>query len=215
MEKVIAYYRCSTKDKQRYSLEAQRIEVEQFCKRHNLKIIASYQERISGQSQKRPELHKALQQSDKQKIPIIILRLDRLGRKASEVIDLAINNNIIIAEYGLHKYDRLTISIMATFIEKERELISKRTREGLRAAKARGVKLGSPKLEQIRRKASKKSQAEAVAFAKGLAGLFSHFEHLNNRELADNLNEWRTPTRKGGRWHPEMVRRIRKRIKTL
>ena len=212
MKEVITYYRCSTKDKQRYSLEAQRLVVEQFCKTHNLQIVGSYEEQLSGKSLNRPELQKALQHSNKANIPIVILRLDRLGRNASEMIDLAINNNIIITEYGIHQFDRLAINIMASFAERERELISKRTKEGLRVAKSKGVVLGNPNIEKIRIKAAKKIQEGADNFATDLQNLFADFSHLNNRQMANKLNRWGIPTRNGGKWFPETVRRVRNRL---
>ena len=102
---------------------------------------------------------------------------------------------------------------MATFAEKERELISKRTKQGLQAAKARGVKLGNPNIRQAQQVSAKRRTLRAVAFAERMQSLFGNFDQLNNREMAASLNQWNIPTRSGrGKWHPEMVRRIRKRL---
>jgi len=211
---VIAYYRRSTDNGQVHSLEAQQIEVEEFCKKHGLKIIKTFQETESGKSIQRPVLQQAIKMSNTKKVPIIILRLDRLGRTASEVIDLAINQNLIIAEHGIHQYDRFAINLMATFAEKEREVISKRTKQGLRAAKAKGVKLGNPRLKEAQRKSASKRKLKAQQYAQKMEPLFQKFKHLNNRELAEALNECNIPTRTGeGIWHPESVRRIRGRLR--
>ena len=211
-KEVIVYCRRSTKRKQEHSLENQRIEIERFCKEHGLKITKRFLETMSGKSIDRPILQKAIQMSNKLKIPIIITDLDRLGRTASEVIDLALTQNIIIVEHGIHQYDRFTINLMATFAEKERELISKRTKQGLRAAKSRGVKLGNPRLKQAQQTSARKRQAEANEFAMKMQRLFNNFNHLNNTELSKSLNDWSIPTRNGNTWYPETVRRIRNRL---
>lgn len=211
---VIAYYRRSTNNGQVHSLEAQQIEVEEFCRKHGLRIIKTFQETESGKSIQRPVLQQAIRMSNAKKVPIVILRLDRLGRTASEVIDLAINQNLIIAEHGIHQYDRFAINLMATFAEKEREVISKRTKQGLRAAKAKGVKLGNPRLKEAQRKSANKRKLKAQQYAQKMEPLFQKFRHLNNRELAEALNECSIPTRTGeGVWHPESVRRIRGRLR--
>ena len=210
---VIAYYRRSTKNGQIHSLEAQQLEVEEFCRKQGLKIIETFQETESGKSIERPILQQAIKTANAKKIPIVILRLDRLGRTASEIIDLAFQQKLIIAEHGIQEYDRFAINLMATFAEKERELISKRTKQGLQAAKARGVKLGNPNLRQAQQVSAQKQRQQALLFAQKMQSLFGTFSQLNNQDLADSLNEWSIPTRSGrGKWHPEMVRRVRNRI---
>ena len=211
---VIAYYRRSTDNGQVHSVEAQRIEVEEFCKKHGLKIIKTFQETESGKSIQRPVLQQTIKMSNTKKVPIIILRLDRLGRTASEVIDLALNQKLIIVEHGMHQYDRFAINLMATFAEREREVISKRTKQGLRAAKAKGITLGNPRFKDAQRKSAQKRKLKAQKYAQKMEPLFQKFKHLNNRELAEVLNECNIPTRTGeGVWHPESVRRIRGRLR--
>jgi DNA invertase Pin-like site-specific DNA recombinase len=61
--------------------------------------------------------------------------------------------------------NKLRIHILAVVAEHEREAISARTKAALAAAKARGVKLGGPKLEQARRHGVASNKANADRFA--------------------------------------------------
>ena len=213
MKEVIAYYRRSTEQGQQYSLEAQKLAVEDFCRENGLHIIATFQETCSGKSIHRPKLKQAIQLSNRKKIPIIVLRLDRLGRTASEVIDLALHHDIIIAEHGLQQYDRFAINLMPAFAEKERELISKRTKQALRVAKEKhGVKLGNPRLHIAQKNSIQRRKRDAHAFAMQLQPLFHNCRHLSNVQFAKSLNAWNIPTRYGGKWFPKTVWRIRKRL---
>ena len=61
--------------------------------------------------------------------------------------------------------NKLTIHILAAVAEHEREAISERTKAGLAAAKARGKKLGGPRLATARRASIKARSEAADAFA--------------------------------------------------
>jgi DNA invertase Pin-like site-specific DNA recombinase len=59
----------------------------------------------------------------------------------------------------------LTIHILAAVAEHEREAISARTKAALAAVKARGVKLGGPKLRQAQLQGIASNRAKADRFA--------------------------------------------------
>ncbi|MBC8716386.1 recombinase family protein [Ochrobactrum sp. Marseille-Q0166] len=84
---------------------------------------------------------------------LVVWRLDRLGRSLSGLVYLmeqlgkrgvnfcSITENIDTASSG----GKLMFHMMAALAEFERSLISERTREGIAAAKRRGVQVGRPK----------------------------------------------------------------------
>ncbi|MDF1873670.1 recombinase family protein [Vannielia sp.] len=104
----------------------------------------------------------------------------------------------------------LTVGIMALVAQQEREAISRRTKEALAAAKARGMMLGNPNGAAALRRAGEGDVAlrvalsrNADAFAAGLAEVIAEIraEGLTSlRAIARQLNTRGILTRRGGRW---------------
>lgn len=131
----IGYARVSTMDQK---LEIQLTELKKYgCKK-------IYQEKKSAVKE-RPELEKMnahLRSGD----VVVVWKLDRLGRSLRHLINLvndykergvqlvSINDNIDTTS----PQGRLMFNLFATFAEFERELISERTKAGLKAARAKG-----------------------------------------------------------------------------
>jgi DNA invertase Pin-like site-specific DNA recombinase len=102
---------------------------------------------------------------------------------------------------------RLTIHELAAVAEHEREMISERTRNGLAAAKARGVTLGGPKLPAI----NKMRQKAAVARARAIAPVLAELAGLSARRVAEELNVRGIETATGAPWSAKTVIRARER----
>ena len=104
----------------------------------------------------------------------------------------------------------------------EREAISRRTREVLAAARARGVRLGNPNGAASLRRAGKggtalraSDTANADAFAADLAGVVADIRaagHVTLRAIAAELTARRIRTRRGGEWQVSNVRGLLDRI---
>ena len=116
----------------------------------------------------------------------------------------------------------LTVGIMALVAEAEREAISRRTKEALAVAKARGVKLGNPNGAESLRRAGKggmalraavsaNADAHALDLASVIAGIRSEGP-TSLRSLAEELNARGMRTRRGGRWHVSNVRNLLRRL---
>jgi len=217
---VVAYYRRSTDKGQRHSIQAQEDGIKAFCKTNNLHIIGEYSDTASGKIDAREGLLKAVAHAKKQNIPLVILRVDRLGRKLSTLASYFEDSNlkIFIAELGMQA-DFMTLSIMAVMAAQEAKLISKRTKEGLAAAKARGVKLGNPKWEASVPKAAeaRREQGRNTAQKYGALIVSLRDSGLSYQKVADKLNELEIPTPSGKSrlWRPKSVYNIHKAFTSI
>jgi DNA invertase Pin-like site-specific DNA recombinase len=164
--KFVAYYRVST-DQQGTSglgLEAQRKAVETYLDGGPWRLVAQHTEVESGKRADRPELTKALLACRKHKAKLIIAKLDRLSRNLAFIAALMDSGVEFIAVDNPHA-NKLTIHILAAVAQHEREAISERTKAALAAAKARGKKLGGPRLAEARKRSLAARSEAADAFA--------------------------------------------------
>lgn len=149
--KVAIYSRVSTHD-QDEQLQVPRLR--EFCSRLGYEIYKEYSDVASGKNANRPGW-KALQ-SDARRgefEAIIVVKLDRIMRSLAQLLDVLQDFekrriSIITLDQGTidmsSANSRLQISIIAMVAQWEREIISERTKEALRAKKARGEVLGRP-----------------------------------------------------------------------
>jgi DNA invertase Pin-like site-specific DNA recombinase len=108
-----------------------------------------FEDRVSGTAQKRSGLTRALNACAAGDV-LVVRRLDRLGRSLANLIELL--NDLAVREVQFRSLSeaidtttptgKLTFHVIGALAEFERSIILERTRAGLTAAKARGVKLG-------------------------------------------------------------------------
>ena len=144
MERAIAYYRVSTKRQQRsgLGLEAQRAAVQRFAQAEGMNIIAEYVEVETGKGadalDRRPQLAAALLAAKKAKCSVLVSKLDRLSRDVAFISGLMAQRvPFIVAELG-RDADPFMLHLYAALAEKERRLISERTKAALAARKVNG-----------------------------------------------------------------------------
>jgi len=144
--KFVAYYRVSTTKQgiNGLGMDAQRDAVARYLNGGNWKLIAEFAEVESGKRDNRQEMERAIALSREEGATLLIAKLDRLARNAAFLLNLRDSGVDFIATDMPHA-DKFTVGIMALVAEKEREMISQRTKDGLAAAKRRGTKLGNPR----------------------------------------------------------------------
>jgi DNA invertase Pin-like site-specific DNA recombinase len=145
----ISYLRVSTAKQgaKGLGIEAQRSAVAAFAKTEGATIAAEYIEVETGKGhdalERRPKLKAALAHARRLKAPAVVAKLCRLGRDVHFISGLMANRvPFIVAELGSN-VDPFMLHIYASVAEKERGMISERTKAALAAAKARGKRLGT------------------------------------------------------------------------
>src|SRR5687767_2259964 len=149
MKSAIAYYRVSTERQRRSGLgiEAQKAAVHRFAEAEGLEIVAEFMEAESGKGSdaldRRPQLAAALTFAKSQRCPVVVAKLDRLSRDVAFIAGLMAQKvPFIVAELGADA-DPFMLHLYAALAEKERRLISDRTKAALAARKGHGAQLGN------------------------------------------------------------------------
>ena len=157
-----------------------------------------------------PKLVEAIELSRETKATILASRLDRISRDVEFIAGLIKRVDFKVAQFP--NADKFMLHIYAALAEQERDFISLRTREALKAAKARGVVLGGARPEANKRHEAVKKLADANA--KRVMPIIVDSRKLGKsfRDIAKVLNDLEVKTAKGGRWHPSTVHNYANRI---
>lgn len=213
---IISYVRVSTARQGRsgLGLEAQRAALLHFCGREGFDILHEHVEVETGKGadalDRRPQLAAALAQAKRKRCPIIVAKLDRLSRDVAFISGLMAQKvPFVVAELGADA-DPFMLHLWAALAEKERRMISVRTKEALKAAKARGTKLGRHGSEHL----APLYKAQAMDRARELRPVISALQEqgLSARGIAAELNSRGVPTANGARWHAQTVLRAMRRL---
>jgi DNA invertase Pin-like site-specific DNA recombinase len=163
---------------------------------------------------RRPQLKAALAAARKQRCHVAVAKLDRLSRDVHFISGLMAHKvPFLVAELG-PDVDPFVLHLFAALAEKERALISTRTRQALAAAKARGVALGNPKLHMARSGAVSAVKAEADRHAANILPIIREAQKAGAttlRQIAEALNARGVATARGGQWHAKSVSNILER----
>ncbi len=215
--RFVAYFRVSTQKQgvNGLGMDAQRETVRQFLSNGG-ELVGEFVEVETGKGAnalaKRPQLAAALALCKKTGARLLIAKLDRLARNVHFVSGL-MESKVKFIACDMPEANDLTIHVMAAFAEHEAKRISQRTKEGLAAAKARGVVLGAAGSENLRQNVSER---RSVAFyaAQKLAPVLSGFktQGMSQRKMVEALNDAGVKTARGGVWSLVQLQRVLSRL---
>jgi DNA invertase Pin-like site-specific DNA recombinase len=212
MKTAIAYTRVSTaqQGKSGLGLGAQLAALERFAIAEGYNFVQAFEEVETGKGadalDRRPQLSAALKAAKQHKAPIIVAKLDRLSRDVHFISGLMSHKTpFIVAELGADA-DPFMLHLYAALAEKERRVISQRTKDALATKKAQGIKLGGLNAGGI------KKRDEALERAESLRAIFAELAGMSARAVAAELNKRQIPTPAGGSWHSVTVIRVQKRL---
>jgi DNA invertase Pin-like site-specific DNA recombinase len=225
VRQFVAYYRVSTDQQGRsgLGLDAQKATVAAYVLTAQGCIVAEFQEVESGKRVDRPQLARALAECRARHATLILAKLDRLARNTSFLLSVvrgAGEAGVVFCDLPQMPPGPAGVFILTMFAavaELERGMISQRTKAALAAAKARGVKLGSPKLGAgFDSAASRAGRAARTLLAKAHAADVLPFIAAARKAGANSLAQIAAaltargirPPSGGEAWHPSQVWRI-------
>jgi len=151
MARTIGYLRVSTGDQ---DLKKNQADILHLVNTNKLGNVEWVEEKVSGtqdwRKRKLGEVFNTLESGD----AIIVSELSRLGRSTLQILEIMeeakkrdIAVHAVKGGWSLNgtMESKIVLNMLAMMSEIERDLISERTKEGLRAAKAKGRQLGRPK----------------------------------------------------------------------
>jgi len=223
--RFIAYIRVSTQrqGKSGLGLEAQRQAIKEYVDRNNWTVLQEYVEVESGRNDERLQLKLALEACQRTGSKLLVAKLDRLSRDVAFIANLMKTKAEFVA-CDFPEANTFSIHILSAMAQYERELISKRTKDALRAAKDRGKRLGNP--QNLTREAARKGRAAGVKARQVKANEYAERMKPIIQELLDkgfSLNavakrmmEDKELTPRGGSvWTATTVRNIMNRIDSV
>lgn len=222
MKSVINYIRVSTKSQGRsgLGLEAQQSALATFAAVNGFEAVAEYRDVESGKHDDRPALIAALAHAKRLGCLIVVAKLDRLSRDVHYISGLMAKGvPFIVADLGID-VDPFMLHLYAALAEKERRMIGERTKAALKAAKARGQRLGwgssqRTDLASAVTHSVAVRMAKADAHASSVASIIASSRKAGATTLqaiADCLNARGVATSRGGSWHPSSVRNVLARL---
>jgi DNA invertase Pin-like site-specific DNA recombinase len=195
-------------------LAAQKATVAEFLRNTDGTLHAEFVEVQSGKDDGRPKLTEALKVCKLSRSTLLIAKLDRLSRNAAFLLTLQ-NAGVRFVACDMPDMNETVVGIMAVIAQSERKAISNRTKAALAAAKARGVRLGNPKLQpgskataRIATMAAEKAAKTRAEELRDVLDDASSKGCTTLQAVANHMNGCGYLTPRGGRWAPASVARL-------
>ena len=213
----VAYYRVSTKaqGESGVGLESQRAIL---CHYHDCDdLVAEFTEIASAKDvDNRPILQQAIKLCVDGGHTLAVAKLDRLSRRTEDALQIwgQLDGRLWAGDIPQDngKMDKFSLTIFMAIADRERELISIRTKAALEAAKARGTKLGNPQYltddDRQRGAASNRQQAQDDYYTHLNYIRMLRNEGKSYRKIAKQLNSEKKTTRTGAAFRGKTIQRI-------
>jgi DNA invertase Pin-like site-specific DNA recombinase len=223
--RMIGYCRVSTKEQglRRNGLEGQAEDIRSFAKNNGIELVDIVYETASAKlgHEGRQVLAATLRQAKQHGYGIIVSKLDRFSRSVAYIAAMMHTMKddkipFVVAVMGLD-VDPFMMHMFAAIAENERLQIGARTKAALAQVKAKGKTLGQSgevlKIAQTR--GGKTMQKIAINFAETVKEPIRKMRArgMTQAQIADELNEYNTPTSRGGKWSATQVSRVERLLK--
>lgn len=153
--RVALYARVSTSNGGQ-SPEMQLHELREYCQRRGWHVAGEYADAgVSGTKDKRPELDRMMRDAHKRRFDVVaVWKFDRFARSVTHLLRALDTFRVLGIEFvslsesldTATPAGRMVFTVLGAVAELERSLIAERVRAGLRNAKAKGVRLGRPRI---------------------------------------------------------------------
>lgn len=214
---LIGYVRVSTAQQGRSGLGivAQKEALERFAASEGFTLGRLFVEVETGKGadaiERRPQLAAALSEARRQRCSVAVAKLDRLSRDVHFISGLMAHRvSFVVAELG-PDVDPFILHLFAALAQKERAMISTRTKDALAAARARGVVLGNPKIVKARESAVASIKARADQHAANVLPIIGEIRRAGAsslHQIAEALNARGITTPRGGQWYASSVSNV-------
>lgn len=222
--KYVSYLRVSRESQgaEGNGIEAQRKAVQEFAAAEGSIIVREFIEVESGSDNERPVMKEAVQWAEMTGSVLLVKTLDRISRDLHFITALE-KAEVAFRIVDMPTADSFTLHIYGSLAQRERELISIRTKAALKSLRERGTtKSGAVyvpgKAENFSSEGRAKGAnvsaavrtAKATNFNSLVAPMIAKYrsENLSFAKIADKLNAEGLLTRRGGEWSAVTVSRI-------
>jgi len=224
--KYVLYRRLSkeNKTKAQWGMDSQQMDIDFFLEsQKDYEIVGNFSEFVSGTSDHKVELEKALQLCKETGSCLLISKLDRLSRSLSQVA-LLLESNIEIKVSVMPSANNFMLGIFACLAAEEVSSIRLRVKRGLEAAKKRGVKLGGSskkwkasyqanKSNHVKPAFIQKSRDDAQPIVKEITNIIKYSRgNVTQTDIASHLNSAGLTTARGGEFNKGSVSRLIKKF---
>lgn len=152
MKRVIIYARVSTKEQ---NVDMQLIDLREYAKARKLNVVREYIDYASGSRSDRENYRKLFDDVQKRKTDVVLVwKFDRFARSTKELIIALEEFNNLGVDFISYKENidtstpagKILFTMISAFAEFERAIIRERVKAGMEKAKARGARIGRPKI---------------------------------------------------------------------